>query len=166
VTCPAASASFGLADEKKKYRPSGDIIGQKLRPSLDKSCLVIYIGNRMVTNSHQLDLVFGALADPTRRAILARLAESDATVGDLARPFDISRPAISKHLRVLERAGLVHRARDGRLSRCGLDATPMRDAAEWVEKYRVFWESQLAALARYLEQQNDRKEKEKHDNND
>ena len=137
-----------------------------MRQSLDKSCLGIYIGNRMVTNSHQLDLVFAALADPTRRAILARLAESDATVGDLARPFDISRPAISKHLRVLERAGLVHRARDGRFSRCGLDATPMRDAAAWVEKYRVFWESQLAALSRYLEHEKDRKENWENDNHD
>jgi len=137
-----------------------------LRQSLDKFSIVIHIGNLMVTNSHRLDLVFAALADPTRRAILARLAESEATVGDLARPFEISRPAISKHLRVLERAGLVRRARDGRLSRCGLDATPMRDAAEWVETYRVFWESQLAALSRYLEKQKDRRENEENDNND
>jgi DNA-binding transcriptional ArsR family regulator len=113
----------------------------------------------MVTNSDQLDLTFAALADPTRRAILARLSEGESTVGDLARPFEISRPAISKHLRVLERAGLVRRARDGRLSRCGLDATPMRDAAEWVEEYRKFWESQLDALARFLEQ-NEEKENE------
>jgi DNA-binding transcriptional ArsR family regulator len=112
----------------------------------------------MVTNSDRLDQTFAALADPTRRAILARLAEGESTVGDLARPFEISRPAISKHLRVLERAGLVRRARDGRLSRCGLDASPMRDAAEWVEEYRQFWESQLDALARFLEQ---KKEKEK-----
>jgi len=106
----------------------------------------------MVTITERLDLTFAALADPTRRAILARLAEGESTVGDLARPFEISRPAISKHLRVLERAGLVRRERDGRLSRCGLDATPMRDAAEWVEEYRQFWESQLDALARFLEQ--------------
>jgi DNA-binding transcriptional ArsR family regulator len=112
----------------------------------------------MVTNSDRLDQTFSALADPTRRAILARLAEGEATVGELARPFRISRPAISKHLRVLERAGLVHRARDGRLSRCGLDASPMRKAAEWVEAYRKFWESQLDALARYFE---DDQEKEK-----
>lgn len=105
----------------------------------------------MVTNNDRLDRTFAALADPTRRAILARLAEGERTVGDLARPFEISRPAISKHLRVLERAGLVRRARDGRLSRCGLDASPMRDAAEWVEEYRKIWECQLDALARYLE---------------
>jgi DNA-binding transcriptional ArsR family regulator len=120
----------------------------------------------MVTNSHRLDLVFAALADPTRRAILARLSEGETTVGDLARPFEISRPAISKHLRVLERAGLVRRARDGRLSRCGLDAAPMRDAAEWVDTYRVFWESQLEALARFLEHEKDQKEKKENDDND
>ena len=110
-----------------------------------------YIGNHMVTNSEHLDRVFGALADATRREILAVLAEGESTVGDLARPFDISRPAISKHLRVLERAGLVKRAADGRISRCRLDAGPMREAAEWVEFYRRYWEDQLEALARYLE---------------
>jgi DNA-binding transcriptional ArsR family regulator len=107
----------------------------------------------MVTNSRKLDLTFGALADPIRRAILARLARGEATVGELARPFDVSRPAISKHLRVLERAGLVKRARDGRVSRCELDAEPMRDASEWVERYRQYWEDQLDSLSRYLEQE-------------
>lgn len=105
----------------------------------------------MVTN-RRLDLTFGALADPIRRAILARLAEGDATVGELARPFAVSRPAISKHLRVLERAGLVHRTPHGRMSRCGLEAGPMREAAAWVERYRQFWEGQLDSLSRYLEQ--------------
>ena len=107
----------------------------------------------MVTNSAELDLVFGALADPTRRAILARLAEEQSTVGELAAPFEMSRPAISKHLRVLERAGLVKRTPDGRISRCRLDAGPMREAAEWVEHYRSYWENQLDALARYLERE-------------
>ena len=110
-----------------------------------------HIGNRMVTN-HRLDLTFAALADPTRRAILARLATGDATVGDLAAPFRVSRPAISKHLRVLERAGLVQRAREGRVSRCELDAAPMREAAEWIETYRAFWSGQLDSLKRYIEQ--------------
>jgi len=103
----------------------------------------------MVTN--QLDLVFGALAHPTRREILARLARGEATVGELAEPFDVSRPAISKHLRVLEEAGLVDRARDGRTSRCELDASPMREAAEWVTRYRAFWDARLDALTRYVE---------------
>ncbi len=108
----------------------------------------------MVTINRQLDLTFGALADSTRRAILARLARDGvSTVGELAQPFDMSRPAISKHLRVLERAGLVRRARDGRVSRCGLDAGPMREAAEWVERYREFWEQQLDSLARFIEEQ-------------
>jgi DNA-binding transcriptional ArsR family regulator len=109
----------------------------------------------MVTNSSQLNLIFGALADATRRRILARLAEGSATVGELARPFPVSRPAISKHLRVLEQAGLVRRARDGRISRCGLDAAPLKEAADWVERYRQYWEGQLESLSRYLE----RKEK-------
>jgi len=123
-------------------------------PRLDRDGDRWLVGNHMVTNGAQLDLTFGALSDPIRRAILARLASGDATVGELAEPFEVSRPAISKHLRVLERAGLVRRTRDGRVSRCGLDAKPMRDAAEWVERYRKFWEGQLDSLARYLEQDN------------
>ncbi len=117
-----------------------------------------YIGNHMVTNGDNLDLTFAALADPIRRAILARLARGEATVGQLARPFDVSRPAISKHLRVLERAGLVQRTRDGRISRCELDAEPMREAADWVERYREFWERQLDSLSRYLEEAPTKKE--------
>lgn len=108
------------------------------------------IGNLMVTN-RQLDRTFGALADTTRRRILTRLAQGDATVGELARPFRVSRPAISKHLRVLERAKLVRRTRQGRISRCRLDAVSIRDAAAWVENYRTFWEGQLDELARYME---------------
>ena len=106
----------------------------------------------MVTiSSEHLDRTFAALADPTRRAILEHLSQGPTTVGELADPFRISRPAISKHLRVLERAGLVRRRKDGRLSRCALDATPMKNAADWVERYRRYWEQQLDALARYLE---------------
>ena len=105
----------------------------------------------MVTNNQQLDRTFGALADPTRRALLDRLVRGEATVGELARPFTVSRPAISKHLRVLEKAGLVNRARDGRVSRCGLDAGPMRDASDWVAQYRRFWDTQLDQLVHYIE---------------
>ncbi|MGH7669492.1 MAG: ArsR/SmtB family transcription factor [Gemmatimonadaceae bacterium] len=115
----------------------------------------------MVTNQRRLDRTFSALADSTRRAILARLARGDTTVGELAKPFRVSRPAISKHLRVLERAGLVRRARDGRLSRCALDARAMREAAEWVERYRAFWMGQLEGLARYVEQSTSTPGKEK-----
>lgn len=98
-----------------------------------------------------LDATFGALADPTRRAILARLAQGEAMVTELAEPFRISLPAISKHLRVLESAGLLHREVDGRVHRCRLAAKPMQDAAAWIERYRAFWESQFDSLAKYLE---------------
>lgn len=110
-----------------------------------------HIGNHMVTTNRRLGRTFAALSDPIRRAIVARLAEGNATVGELARPFRVSRPAISKHLRVLERAALVRRAREGRVSRCALDAAAMREAVEWMDRYRVFWTDRLHALARYAE---------------
>jgi DNA-binding transcriptional ArsR family regulator len=95
-----------------------------------------------------LDTTFAALADPTRRAILARLIERDFAVGELAEPFDMSLPAVSKHLRVLERAGLVRRERISRIVRCRLQAQPMRDAARWLDTYQRFWTSKLDALER------------------
>ena len=100
--------------------------------------------------SDPLDRTFAALADPTRRALLSRLSRGESTVGELARPFPVSRPAISKHLQVLEDAGLVRRLRDGRVTRCSLRAAPLRDAAHWVERYRVFWEDRLGALSDYM----------------
>ena len=100
--------------------------------------------------SNQLDSTFAALADPTRRAILARLAEGDASVGELARPFDISAPAISRHLKVLETAGLIARRKEAQWRRCRLQARPLKEAADWVEQYRRFWEGQLDQLERYL----------------
>jgi DNA-binding transcriptional ArsR family regulator len=105
----------------------------------------------MVTNHARLDRAFAALADPTRRAILARLASGNATVGELARPFKVSRPAISKHLRVLERAGLVHRTREGRVNRCALDGRALRPVAEWIDRYRVFWSNRLFDLKQFVE---------------
>jgi DNA-binding transcriptional ArsR family regulator len=102
-------------------------------------------------SSAPLDATFGALADPTRRAILARLARGEATVTELAEPFRVSLPAISKHLRVLESAGLLQREIDGRVHRCRLAAEPMKNAAAWIEQYRAFWESQFDALEKYLE---------------
>jgi len=113
--------------------------------------MVTIMRNRPSGLPEELSLLFGALSDETRRGILARLAEGDASVGEIAAPFDVSRPAISKHLRVLERAGLVERRRDGRISRCSLRAAPMREAASWIDRYRAFWEHQLDALSRYLE---------------
>ena len=99
-----------------------------------------------------LSTTFQALADPTRRAILARLALGEASVGELAGPFAMSLPAVSKHLEVLEGAGLLARARDGRVHRCHLEPQAMREAADWIEHYRRFWEAQLDSLARYLEE--------------
>jgi DNA-binding transcriptional ArsR family regulator len=107
----------------------------------------------MVNNSAALDATFAALSDATRRAILARLAETpDATVGELARPFAMSLPAVSKHLRVLEDAGLLARRREGREHHCRVVAEPMKTASEWISRYEKFWEGRLEALARYLEE--------------
>ena len=100
---------------------------------------------------NRLDQTFAALADPTRRAILARLATGEASVGDLAAPFEISLPAVSKHLRVLAGAGLIAVHKQGRVRRCAVAAAPLRDAAAWIEDYRGFWETALESLARYLE---------------
>lgn len=107
--------------------------------------------NQMVKHSSDtLDSVFAALADPTRRAILERLAEGDCSVTELAEPFAMSLPAISKHLRVLEHAGLLVQEKDGRIRRCQLVAEPMQDAAAWLNHYRQFWETQFDALADFL----------------
>jgi DNA-binding transcriptional ArsR family regulator len=106
----------------------------------------------------QLDRTFAALADPTRRAILARLASGEATVTELAAPFDISLPAVSKHLKVLERAGLIVRGRARQWRPARLDAGPIRKVAEWAEGYRRFWEESYDRLDEYLEELKGRKE--------
>jgi DNA-binding transcriptional ArsR family regulator len=93
-----------------------------------------------------LDAVFGALADPTRRAILARLAEGDRTVGELVAPFAVSQPAISRHLRVLEEAGLISRSRRATARLSHLEAAPLRDATEWLARYRAYWEERFDQL--------------------
>lgn|SRR5512143_2500021 len=98
-----------------------------------------------------LDATFAALADPTRRAIIARLAKGEASVMELAEPFEMSQPAISKHLKVLERAGLVVRGRDAQRRPCRLAAKPLRDANAWIERYREFWEERFDALDDVLE---------------
>jgi DNA-binding transcriptional ArsR family regulator len=100
--------------------------------------------------SRTLDKTFAALSDPTRRAILRRLAEGDAAVSELAAPFAMSLPAISKHLRVLEQAGLVERTKDGRVHRLRLVAQPLHDAAAWIAHYQHCWERQLEGVADYL----------------
>jgi len=97
-----------------------------------------------------LSATFAALADPTRRAILARLIAGEASVTDLAQPFKMSLPAVSKHLKVLERAGLIARGREAQWRPCRLAARPLKDVAEWVEHYRRFWEARLDRLEIYL----------------
>ena len=99
-----------------------------------------------------LDETFAALADPTRRAILARLVHGEATVTELAAPFSMSQPAISKHLKVLERAGLVSRGRDAQRRPCRLEARPLRDAIEWLENYRDYWEESFQRLDSLLDE--------------
>ena len=100
-----------------------------------------------------LDATFHALADPIRRSILTRLETGEASVTELARPFRVSLPAISKHIRVLEKAGLLERRRAGRVHSLRLAARPLREAAAWIERYRRFWESRFDALDRHLQEQ-------------
>jgi DNA-binding transcriptional ArsR family regulator len=99
----------------------------------------------------RLDAVFSALSDGTRRRILARLSASPATVGELAAPFSMSLPAVSKHIRILERAGLLRRERDGWYHHCRLDGRPLEAASDFLARYRPFWEATLSELARYVE---------------
>lgn len=103
-------------------------------------------------NEDRLDLVFHALAHRARRALLARLAHGPAMVTELAAPFAMSLPSVSKHLKVLERAGLIVRDVDGRVHRCTFNPAPLGDAADWVSHYRTFWQDKLDAVARYVEQ--------------
>ncbi len=109
-----------------------------------------------------LDAIFAALAHPIRRAILEQLAAGDATVGELAEPHDVSLPAISKHLRVLEDAGLLRVEPEGRVRRCHIDAAPLSAAFGWITRYRVLWEDRFARLAEHLEETRDTQRKEEH----
>jgi DNA-binding transcriptional ArsR family regulator len=102
--------------------------------------------------SDHLSITLAALADPTRRALLARLASGDLSVTELAEPFEMSLPAVSKHLKVLERAGLIARGRDAQWRPCRLQASPLKDVADWVEHYRRFWEQRLDRLGDYLQE--------------
>jgi DNA-binding transcriptional ArsR family regulator len=107
-------------------------------------------------NGSKLDAVFSALADPTRRRILARLARGSASITELAEPFPMTLPAVSKHLRVLERAGLMRREREGWYHRCHLEARPLEDAVSFLARYRPFWERTLEELAHYVESSSDK----------
>jgi DNA-binding transcriptional ArsR family regulator len=129
-------------EEKKSFR-AGKI------SCVPAACAAIV--NHMVNLSATLDTVFSALADPTRRRILQGLMRGGAPVGDVAQPFNVSAPAISRHLRVLERTGLIRRTVRGRRHEIALNAEPLRRATDWLETYRNHWESSLDSLANYLE---------------
>jgi DNA-binding transcriptional ArsR family regulator len=115
-----------------------------------------------MTATDQLSVTFAALADPTRRAILARLADGAATVKEIAAPFSMSGPAISKHLRVLERAGLIARARDAQRRPSRLEAAPLKEVVDWAENYRRFWDESFARLEQYVQQMQEEEQKHGH----
>lgn len=120
----------------------------------------VYAGVTAVGISEdRLSATFAALADPTRRAILARLSSGEASVTELAEPFDMSLPAISKHLKVLERAGLITRGREAQWRPCRLRARPLKGAADWLDHYRVFWEQSLDRLQDYLKELQDKEKR-------
>ncbi|WGU39948.1 metalloregulator ArsR/SmtB family transcription factor [Phenylobacterium sp. NIBR 498073] len=116
--------------------------------------------------SDPLSTTFQALADPTRRAILARLALGEASVSDLAQPFEISLPAVSRHLKVLEQAGLVSRTREAQWRPCQLNAGPLKDAAGWIEHYRRFWDGSFERMDAYLAELQANKEAKDHERDD
>ena len=112
---------------------------------------IVTIFNQMVKYSDDpLSTTFAALADSTRRAILVRLADGGATVGEIAAPFEMSLPAVSKHLAVLAGAGLITRSKEGRIRRCGMRAEPLHAAHDWIGTYKIFWEDRLDSLEAYL----------------
>ncbi len=118
----------------------------------------------MAESTDQLSSVFAALADPTRRAILARLAEGEASVNELAEPFPVSLQAISKHLKVLERAGLITRGKEAQWRPCRLDPAPLLEVVDWMEQYRRFWDERYERLDTYLRRMKPRETKEDKDN--
>jgi DNA-binding transcriptional ArsR family regulator len=143
---------------------------EKISISLDRLNGGVYftdeINNRLVKymppdHADHLSSTFSALADPTRRAILARLSSGEATVNDLAEPFKISLPAISKHLKVLEQAGLIARGRRAQWRPCRLEAARLRDANAWIELYRKHWEDRFDRLGEYLQELQKKEPKEK-----
>ena len=115
-----------------------------------------------MTSHDQLSATLAALADPTRRAILARLASGNASVSELAEPFDMSMPAISKHLKVLEHAGLITRGREAQMRPCQLDPAPLKELSEWIEHYREFWEQSFDRLDDYLQELKKKEQKHGH----
>ena len=117
--------------------------------------------NGYIQSPNQLDATFSALADPTRRAILARLIQGEATVLELAKPFAMSQPAISKHLKVLERAGLISRGREAQKRPCKLEAKPLEEANDWLQTYREYWEDNFQRLDALLGEMKSKKKRKK-----
>ena len=115
-----------------------------------------------MTNTDQLSATFAALADPTRRAILARLASGECSVSELAEPFEMSMPAVSKHLRVLEQAGLISKRVDAQKRPCRIEAAPLKEVADWAERYRHIWEGRLDRLDAYLQTLQKETKEQKH----
>jgi DNA-binding transcriptional ArsR family regulator len=141
---PWATGQFSLAARRKSQEFEELCLRRKWR---------FHILNHMVKcNARSLNRTFAALADPTRRRILQHLAHGDRCVTDLARPYSMSLPAVSKHLRVLENAGLIRRRRKGRVHSLKLEVAPMRQASRWIEEYRRFWEANLDRLDEYLKE--------------
>ena len=144
--------------------PTDRQASQKIAPvhrgiSLDSCRRGIHLTNRLLNRlvcrsvlPDHLTTTYAALADPTRRAILARLSTGEATVGELAEPFAMSLPAVSKHLKVLERAGLITRRRKAQWRPCRIEAGPLKDAAQWLEHYRRFWDESFDRLGEYLDE--------------
>jgi DNA-binding transcriptional ArsR family regulator len=118
-----------------------------------------------LTSSEHLNATFAAIADPTRRAILARLASGQTSVSELAEPFEMSLPAISKHLKVLQRAGLIARSREAQWRPCRLAAGPLKDASDWLDRYRRFWEESFDRLEDYLSELQKRESQKKEHKN-
>jgi DNA-binding transcriptional ArsR family regulator len=117
----------------------------------------------LAIDDHRLDETFAALANATRRAILARLADGNATVNELAEPFEMTLPAISKHIKVLERAGLVSRGRQAQYRPCALDAAPLEEVSTWAEQYRPIWEARFDRMDDYITQLRSRRKAGEHD---
>jgi DNA-binding transcriptional ArsR family regulator len=115
-----------------------------------------------MTDADRLTATFSALADPTRRAILARLALGETSVKELAEPFDMSWPGVTKHLKVLERAGLIERGREAQWRPCRLQAAPLKDVSDWLDRYRRFWEQRLDRLGEYLREVQSREQDRGH----
>jgi DNA-binding transcriptional ArsR family regulator len=127
--------------------------------TLDTQRDPVYLTYMLNTTADRLSRTFSALADPTRRAILARLAKGEASVTDLAAPFEMSLPAVSRHLKVLARAGLIRQGRDAQWRPCTLEAAPLKRAKDWIDQYRQFWEKSFDRLEDYLDEL---QKKEKH----